>query len=158
MTNNDLLPPLTIGGLHHLAVLVPDAEAAALHHERLLGWERMMDEHAIGEDAGRLGSVLGSPDATRFHTIILHNPEKTNSARIEFLDFDTPRGPAHVVAPGLHVASFRVADANQAWQRLLDGGATAVREPFQATVAGWSVKIASVRTTDYGLIEVVEFL
>lgn len=147
----------TVGGVHHLASVVPDAEKAALLQETALGWQRLSDETYTKAKAELLGSVLGATGTTRFRTVMLQSTSERPGARVEFIDLDTHGGPGHVVLPGLHVASYRVRDAPESWAELLRAGAEPVRTLVDFEVAGWPMRVGTVRVEGNCLLEIIEF-
>lgn len=147
----------TIGGVHHVAWVVRDAEAAASFHEQALGWVRLTDRRFSGAEASAFGSVLGLAEATEFHTIMLRNPDGRTGAQVELIDLDTPTGPGHLVAAGLHVESYRVADIEAAWSQLLTLGAEVVQPPVELRVDSWSLRAATARAVGGSLLEIVQY-
>ncbi len=148
----------TRGGIHHMAVVVPDADEAARFHERALGWTRLTDERLTGAAAAQMGAVSGMSDATAFNTIMLRNPDGGAGAQLEVIDVETPRGTGHELHPGLSVESYRVDDAQAAWDELIAAGATPVQELTEASLAGWDLRLGTVRTFAQGLLEIIEYL
>lgn len=151
------LASITVGGLHHEAFVVEDAEMMASFHERAFGWTRMLDMAAsTPEEAALWGGVFGINTAITFRAVMLEAPGPRCDGRVEYVQLTTTDGPGHVVLAGITVTSFRVSDIESAMSRIVKHGATVVQKPVALLLSGWDVKVGSVRDPSGGLIELVE--
>jgi catechol 2,3-dioxygenase-like lactoylglutathione lyase family enzyme len=151
-TNRHSTEPLTLGGIHHVANLVPDAAAMADRYEQAFGWIRYIDEHVDEATAERIGRLTGcAPGAvTSAHVILLRHP-KSMHATVEFTTLVPVRPPVPFVM------AFTVPSAREAFDHLLRQGYDEVCGPEPISLGGFRPECATVRQGSV-VIEVIDRL
>jgi catechol 2,3-dioxygenase-like lactoylglutathione lyase family enzyme len=120
---------VTIRGIEHIGITVPDIEAASEFLQAAFGAEVMYDIHASGDgssDQAQLGVRAGVKWVSSRMMRLGSGP---NVELFEFAD-DDQRPPATASDLGIQHLALYVDDIDAARQRVIDAGGTSLTGPF----------------------------
>ena len=133
-------------GISHVSLYVSDMQASLRFYRDVFGFQEIFEEKVDGE---ALETITGKPGAR-----LLAVGGSIGGFRVELMESNTV--PHELKAPGLglSVLSFRVPDAKQAYERVLELGYDCPHPP----VEHYGTRMFFIADPDGQRIEMVEYI